>query len=222
MSQRREPRKDLQISVRIFGTDILGKAFSENVSTLNISREGVLLTGVQAELKAGEIIGLSYRAQKGRFGIKWVGQPNTPRAHQVGLVNLTTEKPIWDFPLPAPGMDEYGRHTIPAGERRSSPRFKCMNSVELHPDGQTSQIWGKAVELGEGGCFIEMPIPLKQGTKLKMALWIQETKLWMRAKIISSRPGFGIGVQFTEVSDADKQTLKTFLKSLSRLRIPGL
>jgi hypothetical protein len=222
MGQRREPRKELKVSVRIFGTDAQGKAFSETVSTLNVSRDGALLEGIQANLKPGDIVGLSYGSHKARFGVKWVGQPNTPRAHHVGLVNLTTEKPIWDFPLPAPGMDEHGRHSVPVGERRNSPRLKCANSVELHPDGQTSLIWGNVVELGMGGCFVEMPIPLRQGAKLKVGLWIQEAKLWMRAKVVSSRPGFGVGVQFTEISDPDKETLKSYLQSISRLRIPGL
>jgi len=221
MGQRREPRKEVQVSARIFGTDIHGKAFSENVSTLNISREGVLLGGVQAELKVGETVGLSYGANKARFSVKWAGKPNTPKEHQVGLQNLTTEKPLWDFPLPHPGMDEYGRHA-PGGERRKTPRLKCMNSAEIHPDSQSSQIWGKVVELGLGGCFLEMPIPLRKGENLKLGLWIQETKLWMRAKVVNSRPGFGVGVQFTEISDKDAESLKTFLNSLSPIRMPRL
>src|SRR5438876_1138219 len=45
-----------------------------------------------------------------------------------------------------------------------------INSVELHPQGETSRIWGKATDLSLGGCFVEMPIPLKQGTTIKMAL----------------------------------------------------
>jgi hypothetical protein len=221
MGQRREGRKTVQVPVRIFGTDARGKPFSENVSTLNISQTGVLLCGVLAELKPGDTVGLSYGPNKARFSVKWVGNPGTAQAQQVGLLNITTEKLIWDFPLPAPTIDPHGRN-VPVGERRASPRLKCINSVELHPDGQSSPIWGKVVELGMGGCFIEMPIPLPQGTKLKMGMWIQESKIWMRAKVVSSRPGFGIGLQFTELPDPDKEALRTFLRSISNLRIPGL
>lgn len=221
MGQRREGRKILQVPVRIFGTDSRGKPFSEHVSTLNISQTGVLLSGVQADLNAGETVGLSYGPNKARFSVKWIGRPGTPQAHQVGLLNITTEKPVWDFPLPAPTIDPHGRD-VPRGERRMSPRLKCMNSVELHPEEQGSPIWGKVVELGMGGCFIEMPIPLRQGAKLKMGLWIQESKIWMRAKVVSSRPGFGIGLQFTEIAPPDKEALRAFLRGISNLRIPGL
>ena len=47
MGQRREPRKELKVPVRIFGTDVNGKTFSENLFTVNVSREGAKLEGVR-------------------------------------------------------------------------------------------------------------------------------------------------------------------------------
>jgi len=64
-----------------------------------------------------------------------------------------------------------------------------------------------------------MPIPLKQGTTIKMALWLKETKLWVAAKVVSSRPGFGIGLQFSEMPEEDSNRLKEFLQSVSRLPV---
>ena len=46
MGKRREPRKAIEVQVRIFGTDSDGKIFSENVRTLDVSHSGVLLGGV--------------------------------------------------------------------------------------------------------------------------------------------------------------------------------
>jgi c-di-GMP-binding flagellar brake protein YcgR len=145
-----------------------------------------------------------------------VGQLGTPQAGQIGLQNTAPNRPIWDLSVPTPGFDEYGRHSM-GTERRKHPRVKCMNSVELHAQGQSAPIWGKAVDLSLGGCFVEMPIPLKEGTKLKVGLWINETKLWANAKVASSRPGFGIGIQFTEISTEDEDKLKQFLKSITRM-----
>src|SRR2546427_13165762 len=64
-----------------------------------------------------------------------------------------------------------------------------------------------------------MPIPLKQGTTIKMALWLKETKLWVAANVVSSRPGFGIGLQFSEMPEEDSNRLKEFLQSVSRLPV---
>jgi hypothetical protein len=219
MGQRHEGRKEMKVSVRIFGTDTSGKLFSETVSTLNISRDGVLLSGVQAELKLGETIGLGYGNQKGRFSVKWVGEPNSLRAHQVGLMNLTPDKQIWDFPLPQPGVDEHGRHS-PGAERRKTPRFKCINSAEIHADGQGPAVRGNVVELAMAGCYVEAPITLGKGQKIKLAIWVQEAKLWVQAKVVTSRPGIGAGLQFIEISDQDSELLRAYLQTIPRIRLP--
>jgi hypothetical protein len=216
MGQRREPRKASTLPVRIFGTDANGRPFSENVSTINVSHQGAAISGVKAQIKVGEIIGMTYRDTKARFCVKWVGQSGTPHAGQIGVLHLSPEKSLWDFPLPAPGIDEYGRHLM-GTERRQHARLKCVNSIELHPGGATAPIWGKAVDLSAGGCFVEMPIPLSTGTKLKIGLWIDETKLWATAKVVNSRPGFGIGIQFTEIAPEDLERLKRFLQRITRI-----
>jgi PilZ domain-containing protein len=68
-----------------------------------------------------------------------------------------------------------------------------------------------------GGCFVEMPIPLKQGTVLKLGLWIKESKLWLNGKVVNSRPGFGIGIQFMDLSHEDIERLRQFLRSMARV-----
>lgn len=218
MGQRREPRKDLKIPVRVFGTDIHGKPFSENLTTHNVSSRGARVGSLQASVKVGEVVGMTYGAQKSRFTVRWIEHGGAGHSGQLGLENLTPEKPFWDFPLPAPGIDEYGRHSK-GTERRNHPRLKCMNSVELYPEGESAKIWGKAVDLSMGGCFVEMPMPLKEGTKLKIILWIKDQKLLIKGKVMSSRPGFGIGVHFNDVSPEDAQCLRQFLQSITRLPI---
>ena len=216
MGQRQEPRKEIRLPVRIFGTDDHGRAFSENVFTVDISRGGAKLTGVQSQIKPGEIIGMAYGHRKGRFLVKWVRQPPTSREGQIGLQNASPEKSIWDFPLPHAGIDEFGRQSAGA-ERRKHPRLKSDNSVELHPQGEVAPTWGKATDLSVGGCFVEMPIPLKQGTVLKLGLWIKESKLWLNGKVVNSRPGFGIGIQFMDLSHEDIERLRQFLRSTARV-----
>ncbi|HUK26293.1 MAG TPA: PilZ domain-containing protein [Terriglobales bacterium] len=220
MGQRRELRKEVRLPVRIFGTDASGHVFSENVFTLDISRSGARLEGVQAQIKVGEIIGLSYKQNKGRFAVQWAGQPGTPRAGQLGLRNTALDKNIWEISLPVVTVDPHKPQGIAAGaDRRQHPRLKCTNSVQLQPEGQPAPIWLKALDLSSGGCFIEMPMPLKQGTKVKIGLWVNENKLWLSGKVVNSRPGFGIGVQFTEVSESDAERLQLFLRSITQLRV---
>ncbi len=215
MGKRREPRNEVQVPVRIFGTDVQGKTFSENVTTLSVSKTGVSLAGVRAHLKIDEIVGLTYGANKAHFRVKWTGSPSSPSEGSVGLLNLTPQRPLWDFELPDAIMDNF-RVELKT-ERRCSPRVKCSVSVELRVEGQTT-IWAKASDLSLGGCFVEMPIPLKQTTNVEITLWLGEVKLKVKGSVVTSSPGFGIGIKFTDVPERDREPLNAFLSTLAKDR----
>lgn len=212
MGKRREPRKAMQVPVRIFGTDVSGKIFSENVTTASVSNNGVRLDGVRAQVQVDEIVGLTYGNNKVHFRVKWVGVPGTPTEGAVGLVNLTPERPMWDFPLPHPVFDNFREES--RGDRRTSPRVKCAVSIELKAEGEPT-MWGKASDLSTGGCFVEMPIPLKVATKFEIVLWLSGTKLKAQAAVASSAPGYGIGVRFIDLSPQDKELLRSFMSTIS-------
>jgi len=216
MGKRREPRKDIRVPVRIFGTDSAGRIFSEKVFTVNVSRHGVELSGVQAQLNIDEIIGLTYGEIKSHFRVKWVGPPGTAALGHVGFLNLSPEKTLWDFPLPGPSVDGSPRD---AHDRRAHPRIKCTNSVEVYPNNETAPIRARTGDMSLGGCFVEMTNPLPKGTEIRIAMWVKDTKLWARGKVIFSTPGYGIGVQFTEIAEQEKTQLKRFLDSAIRIPI---
>jgi hypothetical protein len=164
-----------------------------------------------------EVIGLTYGQIKINFRVVWVGEPGTPTADHAGLLNTAPDKTLWDFPLPAGNVDEYRPQAGTASERRKYARLKCATSVELHPT-QGALIWGKTTDLGQGGCYIEMPIPLAKGEKLKIGIWIEQVKLWAQGTVTTSTPGFGIGIKFTEISDSDLERLKQFLRTITHVQ----
>ena len=215
MGKRREPRKEVKVPVRIFGTDSSGQIFSEKVFTTNVSGQGVEITGVEAQPRVDEVVGLTYGQAKGHFRVKWVGQRGGPHAGKIGLLSLSPDKKFWDFPLPPPSLDQSVRD---ARDRRTSPRMKCASSAEVYPAGVTAPIRTRTVDLGLGGCFLEMSNPLPKRTPIRIALWVKDVKLWADAEVVTSTPGFGIGVKFTEISAADKKELRQFLDSMVRIR----
>ena len=216
MGEDREARKGIKLAVRIFGMDAEGRTFSENVYTSNISGNGAELTGVHAELKVDDVIGLAYGVNKGRFRVCWVGLPGTSAAGCLGLINLAPDKALWDVATPV----EIEKGTWPAApDRRVEPRLKCKCSVEVYANNQSAPIRSRTGDLSLGGCFIEMSIPLAKDSLAKVGVWLNETKIWTRVKVVSCTPGFGVGVRFLEVSPPDKQKLRDFLQSMTRLRI---
>lgn len=217
MAARREHRKQIALSVRIFGTDANGRVFSETVSTVNVSLQGAMLKGLNRPIKPGEIIGLTYGTNKARFRVQWVGQAGSGQQGCLGVSSVMGGKCLWDIDLPSGEAPVPQEPSYPVQRRHK--RWKCGNSVELRPFGQPP-VWTKIGEIGEGGCFVEMMLPLQPGTRMKISLWLKDDKVTAEAIVVYSRPAYGVGVRFTEMSHRDSEHLREFLKSM--VRIPAV
>jgi hypothetical protein len=213
MGRRSQPRKEIEVQVRTFGTDNEGHTFSEKVCTVNISRKGAELSGVRPVLGLGDIVGLTYGSNRVHFRVKWIGESETPNAGCMGMLNIAPEKPLWDFSLPADAVDDY-QPQMP--KRRKDVRYRCQNPIEIHVQEGVS-FWGTVADLSVGGCYVEIPIPLELGKKLKIGIWFGETKAWAEARVTHSTPGLGVGMKFTEISESSLDPIRRFLESLSPL-----
>jgi len=96
MGERREPRVEVVVPVRLSGKDANGKLFSENVKTRNVSRRGAQLEGVDAQLQLGAAVSITYAGQSDEFRVTWVGASLTPLAGQIGVVTAESTTSIWD------------------------------------------------------------------------------------------------------------------------------
>ena len=213
MGRRCQPRKVVEVGVRIFGTDGDGKIFSAKVVTVNLSRQGAELGGVCAKLGFADIIGLSYGNNRAHFRVKWVGEGSKATSGCLGLVNIAPEKPLWDFPLPPDAVDNY-QPTM--AEHRKERRYRCQSSVEVHVPGGAS-FWGTVADLSVGGCYVEIPIPLELGKHLKVGIWLGTAKAWAEARVTHTTPGLGVGMKFTEISQSDLDQIRQFVRNLAPL-----
>src|ERR1700730_1654016 len=108
MGKRRDPRIQAKLQVRIAGIDANGHPLLQVVTTGNISRQGALLEGVQSAFKEGEIVSLSYRNNKARFRVIWMGDTATGNGGQMGVQSIDPVKCIWDAAtLPTTAADTY-------------------------------------------------------------------------------------------------------------------
>jgi hypothetical protein len=211
MGRRSDPRKDVQVPVRIFGTDATGAIFSGKALTVNVSAKGVELSGVYTNLVLDEIVGLTYGTSRAHFRVKWIGASGTPKSGHVGLASISPEKPFWDFPVLPPALDPY---QATFSERRKHSRFRCQNPIEIHVHNGAS-FWGTVADLSLDGCYVEMPLPLEPGTKLKVGIWIEQAKACAEGEVAHRTPGMGIGIKFNQISEADLDRIGVFLKNLA-------
>jgi hypothetical protein len=60
-----------------------------------------------------------------------------------------------------------------------------------------------------------MSIPLPIGSDFDIALWLGESKLYLRGQVVSLQPGFGNGVSFVDLAPADQERLRQFIETIA-------
>jgi hypothetical protein len=191
--------------------DANGRTLLQIVTTRNISRHGALLDGLQGTLKPGEIISITYKNNKARFRVSWVGDAGTDRAGQIGVQSVDPAKCIWDATtLPPPVADLY---TAPAAkERRQHRRVQCKLGAELHIEGAESLARAEVTNISVGGCFMEMSTLPTEKSRLKLIVWANGAKLTFQGFVVSQRSGFGVSIKFTEMTEDTREQLQRFIQ----------
>jgi hypothetical protein len=166
---------------------------------------------IQGTFQPGEIISLTYKDNKARFRVTWIGNPGTDRANQIGVQSIDPTKCIWDASiLPPTATDTYAAK---AKERRQHGRVPCRFGAELHIEGAGALVRGEITNLSEGGCFMAMSTLPEDKRRLKIVVWVNDNKLAMQGVVASRRPGFGISIKFTEMTEEVRQQLQSFIQS---------
>jgi c-di-GMP-binding flagellar brake protein YcgR len=100
-------------------------------------------------------------------------------------------------------------------ERRKNPRFTVSLDVELHTEGGDTAFRCTTSDLSLGGCYIETTCPFPVGTTLDLKLRIEDT-LHLQAKVITSDPQVGNGMQFIRILPEDHTLLNAFLDAITK------
>ncbi|HEX3351874.1 MAG: PilZ domain-containing protein [Terriglobales bacterium] len=210
MGKRRDPRVPVKLQVRIAGVDAQGRPLLGMVTTRDISRSGALVEGLQGTFKPGEIVSVSYKNNKGRFRVAWMGEPGTARASQMGIQSLDPARCVWDVALlPPPGADSY---VVQPKENRQHRRVQCKLGAELRMQGSEALVRAHVTNISLGGCFVEMSTLPPDKSRLKITIWVNENKLAIQGVVVSRRPGFGISIKFTEMADDVREHLQRYIQ----------
>jgi hypothetical protein len=94
MDRRKEPRLDLEFSVRIWGVDRNARPFAEVVRATSVSPTGAVLLDVHSKLHAGDLLDVQHEARKAQFRIVWT------RAGETGIQALPAEPEIFGVRAP--------------------------------------------------------------------------------------------------------------------------
>ncbi|MGA2415511.1 MAG: methyl-accepting chemotaxis protein [Candidatus Sulfotelmatobacter sp.] len=92
--ERRDPRIDVALPVRLTATDVKGETLDQEVTTLNISRQGANLKGIRGKLRPGSTVSLARLQKQERFQVQWAGEANRPG--QIGVFAVNSRSSFWD------------------------------------------------------------------------------------------------------------------------------
>ncbi len=93
--QERDGRRTGLLPVRIRGMDTRGNEFKQVACTLNVSRGGARLVGLERRLKVGSLVWLRYHQEEGRFEVVWTRRENRTHQCQAGLRCLESGDRFW-------------------------------------------------------------------------------------------------------------------------------
>ena len=93
--RRREPRTDIDLGLTVWGVDTRGDRFLQEARAREISLSGALLTGLDAELRSGDVIGILYAGKKARYRVVWVSQSGTSDKVQAAVHRFAADECPW-------------------------------------------------------------------------------------------------------------------------------
>jgi hypothetical protein len=208
--QQTEPRLSVDLPVRVWGMTAGGRPFSQSAHALNISSVGALISGVESELKVGDVIGVQFDEKKTRCTVISVMNAGPVKKNQVGIKLLAAQGCPWKSYL---SLDGATVRIAPSNARRC-PRHKISIPLELRAEHAKASIRMNASDVSGNGCYVESMMPFLLGTVLRIDFWLDSEHISITAAVRTSDPGVGNGIEFTGMPAGTKNRMQAYLDAI--------
>jgi hypothetical protein len=242
MARRREERIIISLPVRLWGMDVNGKPFTQNASSVDITRLGARIQGVTCQIQHGDIIGIQHGTDKARFRVIWVARSGSRNEGQIGVHCVEAGKYIWGTIQPSNTADTWDPHATalrasasgaaaaaaPAPThrdvfandetregRRRMPRYAVRGGGEIRQPGMKTVVWGSMTDISRTGCYLETLTTLPRNAKCELMLNVEGTEIRAGAEVRVSHPSMGMGLQFTDVDPTEQKKLDDLMVKLA-------
>ena len=205
-----EPRLSVDLPVRIWGMSADGRPFSQHARAQNISSEGALISGVESELKVGDVIGVQCEERKTRCTVMWVVSTGPVKRNQVGVKLVADQECPWKSYLPLDGATV----SIDPSNRRRFHRHKISLPLELRDERVNAPLRINATDVSGNGCYVENMLPLPLGTVLRVDFWLDAEHIKITAVVRTCDPGVGNGIEFTGMHEEMKARMQSYLDAI--------
>lgn len=95
MDRRSESRVRANFAVTVWGVDTRGEQFMQEAWVRDISLSGALLSGIDADLRCGDVLGVLYQGRKARYRVIWVRYDDGGDKIQAALHRMQADACPW-------------------------------------------------------------------------------------------------------------------------------
>lgn len=99
-------------------------------------------------------------------------------------------------------------------ERRRFARHAVQVQIELHQEGSEVPLRMETTDLSRGGCYVQLMMTLQVGTYVNATLWIGDSPIRIRGRVVTRHPQFGNGIMFLEFQGNGEQLLARYLDAI--------
>ena len=96
-------------------------------------------------------------------------------------------------------------------ERRRTPRFPFLATVEVIETGAAVGVAARVTELSLYGCYVETSNPLRKGAHAVLKVYSEGRYFESQGTVLYSQPSLGMGVGFLDVNPHYLTILKHWL-----------
>ncbi len=169
---------------------------------------------------SGEV---AWQDSSGRTGIRFLDVPQSSRRliqnwlqqNNAPATGIPTQPPA----SPPSATQSFAAQSRPlasnASNRRGEHRFACTLGAEVYRLGTSVPNRCILSDISEGGCYVEMPTPLTGQSGVEIVVRTADTKLRIQGQVLTTHPGFGMGVRFMFRDSAEREEILRLLAVLS-------
>ena len=203
------PRTTLDLRIRVWGMGANDHPFNQHAVAQNVSVTGACISGLDHQLKVGDVIGVQYQTKKARCKVIWVMETGGVKKIQTGVQLVADQECPWVSELP---IEIRSNLPVPSADnRRRFQRHKISFPLEFRDERVNTPMRVNATDISGNGCYVETAMPLPVGTVLRVDIWIDQEHVAASATVRTRDPGVGMGIEFTGLPDPTKQRFQAYL-----------
>jgi hypothetical protein len=195
-----------------------GRPFFQNARARNISDHGAKISGLEKQVKPGDVIGVQVGDKKARCKVIWMVDAGPLQKIDVGVKIAEGQESPWQKELQAPEVEApVPSEDIPGKEpsdKRKFPRRRVRLPIEIR-DGAGMQMRTNAADINGRGCYVETLLPLPKGKVLDITFWLDSERVDTSAIVRACDGGVGMGIEFTGLDEKTQERLQQQVETMA-------